>query len=140
MTHEARQGHGRRPVPHLRCDEVQLTAGSPCCSGLQTHSHHHTAPAVTPLSSSLLPTLLQVQNVPRLPQPCLGHAKSIWLLSLSHTFPKGKKIPSLEILFSVHSSSSRKNKPGQDGHEIMSLFRKASLDTQSYQVFYFQVK
>lgn len=142
MTPEARKEHGVRPVPHLSCDEDWVRAAPLLLLLSEGNSCHHHAAHCSRLLHSPPPFSYtccrheMFQAPTAMPGACQVHM----LLSLSHTFPKGKKIHSLEIPFSVHCSSSRKNKPGQDGHKTTSLFRKASLDTQRYQVYYFGVK
>lgn len=90
MTPEARRGHGTRPVPHLSCDEDQVTAGPPLLLPADSATTTQLT-AVTPLSSSLLPTLAAGTECSQAPTAMPGACQVHMLLSLSHTFPKGKK-------------------------------------------------
>lgn len=108
-----RQGRGTVGGLFLTSAVMQTGSGwAPLCScsqGTSLPSPHSSLPA--PLSS-LLPTLAAGTKCSQAPTAMPGACQVHMLLSLPHTFPKGKKIHSLEIHFSVHSSSSRKNRPG----------------------------
>lgn len=73
-------------------------------------SPHSALQSLAPNSSSLLLHLLQARNVPRLPQPCLGHAKSICCCPFHTHFQRANKFtPWRSTSLSIVNQAERTN-------------------------------